>query len=156
MSNPYELGDPVVDLAQGRPMIVVGTPCESAAEWSDSNGYDLLENYANSRFNPKPGEHVVETVYVSNLQSEPSKTYTFPVSRVKLIDAHHADDGMRIADRVRSELLADLFVSATGAMEPDNTEMLESVARDAGVDEEVLELAQELADVEQTVVADDD
>lgn len=151
MSNPYEYGDPVVDLAQGRPMIVVGTPCETVEEWSDANDYNLRENYANSRFNPNPGEHVVETVYVSNLQSEPSKTYTFPVSRVKLIEAHNADDGMRIADRVRVELLEDLFAAA----DFDNPSVLKAVARDAGVDEGLITLAQELADVEQTVVADD-
>jgi len=94
----YKVGDPVVDLAQGRPMLVVRTPAKNMAEWSGDNGYDLAENYANSKFDPQPDEPVVECVYVSDIRSEPSKTYTFPVSRVALIDVHHADDGRRVYD----------------------------------------------------------
>lgn len=156
VENPYNIGDPVMDGAQGRPMVVLDAPDTTVAQWSDRNGYDLLDNYANSKFDPDAEEPVVECVYVSDVRSEPSKTYTFPVSRVRLIDAHHADDGRRLYDRVVRDVLERLWWSATGAMEPDNTAMLESVMRDAGFGQDVIDEARELADVERTVVVDDE
>jgi len=149
VQNDYQTGDPVVDLAQGRPMIVLDAPDQSVAAWSDANGYDLQENYANGKFDPAADEAVVECVYVSDVRSEPSKTYTFPVSRVALIDAHHADDGERVADRVRIDLLADLMAAATeftdGGISP---EAVMAVARHAGVADETTDVAREMADAE--------
>jgi hypothetical protein len=112
--QPYRIGDPVMDLAQGRPMIVLDAPQQNVAEWSNNNDYDLLDNYANSKFQPHASEPVVTCVYVSDVRSEPSKTYSFPVSRCKLIDAHHADDGPRVADRVLATFAEDLLETAAG------------------------------------------
>lgn len=112
VSNPYRIGDPVVDLAQGRSMVVLGAPDQTVAEWSDENNYDLEGNYANGKLGASPGECVVRCVYVSDIRSEPSKDYTFPASRVALIDAHHADDGRRIADRIIESFVTDLFETA--------------------------------------------
>jgi hypothetical protein len=153
--QPYKIGDPVVDLAQGRPMIVLDAPNESVQAWSDREGYDLADNYANGKLGADPDETVVRCVYVSDIRSEPSKDYTFPVSRVTLIDVHHADDGRRVYDRVAMDILERLFSVAAGAMEPDNTEMLHSVCRDAGLDEDVVQVARELADVADTIGGDD-
>lgn len=141
----YKIGDPVMDAAQGRPMIVVDVPDRTVAKWSGDNGYDLLSNYANSKFDPEPDEPVVECVYVSDVQSEPSKTYTFPISRVKLIDVHHADDGRRIYDRVALEVIERLFVQALDDDRGGAT--LETMALRAGFDHLVDE-AIELVDVE--------
>jgi hypothetical protein len=111
-ANPYRIADPVVDCAQGRPMVVIDAPAQTVAEWSDANNYDLTENYANSKFGCHAEEYVVECVYVSDVRSEPSKTYTFPASRLRLIDAHHADDGRRLADRVLEGVAEALFAAA--------------------------------------------
>lgn len=154
-SNPFRIGDPVMDGAQGRAMIVLDAPDQTVAEWSDANNYDLLENYANSKFDPDADEPVVECVYVSDIRSEPSKTYTFPVSRCKLIDAHHADDGRRVADRVVVDVLADIFAVAMDLEDTPETDHLATVFTVAGVDDALVDLARELADVDRTVVADD-
>jgi hypothetical protein len=109
MSNPYQVGDPVVDLAQGRPMVVLEAPDQTVAEWSEANNYELTTNYANGKLGASDDEAVVRCVYVSDIRSEPSKDYTFPVSRLALIDVHHADGGKRIAERVQIDLLAAMF-----------------------------------------------
>jgi hypothetical protein len=142
----YQIGDPVVDLAQGRPMVVVDAPTQSVQEWSEANGYDLQDNYANSKFDPQPEEGVVECVYVSDVRSEPSKTYTFPVSRVALIDVHHADDGRRIAERVQVSLLTEMFVLAIEFDEGPTPGQLETLARSAGVETDAVEAARETAE----------
>jgi hypothetical protein len=149
VSNPYQIGDPVMDAAQGRPMVVLAASDETVAAWSDANGYDLQDNYANGKFDPAPDEAVVECVYVSDVRSEPSKTYTFPVSRVRLIDAHHADDGERVAERVRTGLLADLMAAAAEFSDDGiSPEAIMAVARHAGVDDERTDVARELADAD--------
>ena len=148
-TNPFHKGDPVMDAAQGRPMVVLDAPNQTVAEWSEANNYDLTENYANSKFDAAADEFVVRCVYVSDVRSEPSKDYTFPVSRVRLIDAHHADDGMRVADRVAVDLLKQLFGAA---LDHDHTATVADVAAlvaEAGVDDEVASLGQELAEADR-------
>lgn len=133
----YKIGDPVVDLAQGRPMLVTSIPGQTVSEWSTTNNYQLLSNYANSKFDPDPDEPVVTCVYVSDVRSEPSKDYTFPVSRVKLIDVHHADDGERIHDRIVITVLA--------AFLRDDV-LTESDATVRGIDPDIVAIASELAE----------
>ena len=158
-ANPYSVGEPVLDCAQGRPMVVVNAPEETVGEWSEREDYDLTENYANSKFGAADEEWVVECVYVSDIRSEPSKTYTFPASRLRLIDVHHADDGRRIWLRVAQEVLVDLFLDLQqcvdrGDSPPAVIEWLDvSAGRLFGDD--LADEALELADVEQTVSADD-
>ena len=106
----YQIGDPVIDLANGRTMIVLDVPDQTVAEWSDANGYDLEDNYGNSKLDTTPEEGVVRCAYANSISSDPSKDYTFPVSRVCLIDAHHADGGRRMADRIVSETLTEVFL----------------------------------------------
>lgn len=151
----YHIADPVVDLAQGRPMVVVDAPDLSVAEWSDINDYDLQGNYANSKFDPEDHEAVVECVYVSDVQSEPSKTYTFPASRVALIDVHHADDGRRLYERVARGVLAAFFAQ----IDPKGEHHELSWCTDrfkAVMDEDLVDEARELADVEHTIGGGDD
>lgn len=145
MGQPYRIGDPVVDLAQGRPMVVLAAPDQTVAEWSDAEGYDLMGNYANSKFDPMPNETVVECVYVSDVRSEPSKTYTFPISRVALIDAHHADDGRRLADRVAVDLLESLFGAALDVEHTPSVDAVAALVAEAGIDEELQRVACETA-----------
>jgi hypothetical protein len=153
--NPFKIGDPVVDLAQGRPMVVLDAPDETVREWSDRENYDLTDNYANGKLGAIDDEPVVRCVYVSDIRSEPSKDYTFPISRVALIDAHHADDGRRLYDRVAVEVLARAFESMH-RYETFEDHDIDAVARHiGGVAPGVVEAARELADVEQTIQSDD-
>ena len=147
----YHIGDPVVDLAQGRPMIVLDAPDLTVAEWSDIENYDLQGNYANSKFDPADDEPVVECVYVSDVRSEPSKSYTFPVSRVALIDAHHADDGRRVYERAVRGVLAAMFGVARSFEDAPEVDALAGAARHATGDTDLVDEALELADVEQRI-----
>ena len=153
--HPYRIGDPIMDAAQGRPMVVVATPEYTVAEWSNSNDYDLAGNYANAKFDPRADEPVVECVYVSDVRSEPSKTYTFPVSRCRLIDVHHADDGRRLYDRVVRDVLEALFATAASEAMASSEGDIFDLATHADFDEDVVEEARELADVERTIGSDD-
>lgn len=152
----YHTGDPVVDLAQGRPMLVVAVPEQTVDEWSEQNNYDLTGNYANSKFDPDPEEGVVETVYLGDIRSEPSKTYTFPVSRVALIDVHHADDGRRIYERVARDVLERLFGEIIEPNEKHEADWVGERLEQAGVDPDLVAEARELADVEQRFGGDTD
>lgn len=149
----YQIGDPVVDLAQGRAMVVLGVPDMTVDEWSDTNNYELAENYANAKLDTTADEGVVRCVYVSDIRSEPSKDYTFPESRVALIDAHHADDGQRIADRIISETLADVFHVLAMNGQGHRIEGLAGMLEGEGFDPDVVSVARELADVEQRIGA---
>ena len=148
--HPFKIGDPVMDAAQGRPMVVLDVPDHTVDSWSEANGYDLLSNYANSKFDPSPDEGVVECVYVGDVRSEPSKTYTFPVSRLRLIDIHHADDGRRVGARAVRAFLVEMFVAATA----DEREHLKNAAEAAGwasVKDEALEFAKAAGEVPEHV-----
>lgn len=151
-SNPYRIGDPVVDLAQGRPMIVLDAPEQNVVEWSGDNDYNLLRNYANGKFDPDPDEYVVECVYVSDVRSEPSKSYTFPVSRVCLIDAHHADGGARIYDRIARDVMEQLFGEIVEPKERHEADWIEQRLTES-FSEDLVSEARELAEIEQTVTA---
>jgi len=152
VDNPYKTGDPVGDLAQGRPMVVLDAPAETVREWSDRENYDLTDNYANAKLGARDDEAVVRCAYISDIRSEPSKDYTFPTSRVALIDAHHADDGRRLYDRVAVEILENLMVGA----EMDNGDISKGdIAQLATytVSQSLISEASELADLEQTIPA---
>lgn len=128
-------------------MVVLEARNQTAAEWSDANNYELAENYANAKLGTDGSDAVVRCAYVSDIRSEPSKDYTFPASRVALIDAHHADDGQRVADRVREDLLADLMASALEFSDDGvSPEAIMAVARHAGIGEDMTDAARELAD----------
>jgi hypothetical protein len=154
MRQPFRVGDPVVDLAQGRPMLCLAAPETSVEEWSAENEYPLTENYANEKLDTTPGEAVVRCVYLSDIRSEPSKDYTFPASRVALIDAHHADDGRRIHDRVARDVLEQLFDAAYRSGSDQTLNVLEGLAQDA-VGKEVTSEARELASLEHTISTTD-
>jgi hypothetical protein len=132
-----QVGDVALDLAQGRPTHVVADTGLTAAEWSEANDYDLVDNYGNSRFDAAPDDRVYDVVYCSSLKSEPSKTYAFPESRLGRVETEAADGGEPVADRVRAGLLADLFAEAHHIGNGDLTDALTAVAS-AVVDDEMV------------------
>ena len=150
-ANPYRRGDPVMDAAQGRAMIVLDAPEQTVAEWSDANNYELTENYANSKFAASEEEYVVECVYVSDVRSEPSKTYTFPASRLRLIDAHHADGGRRIGSRVIQDFTIEFFRLCLQRNEQVEAEWVRESLKEIGVDADLVDEAYEVADADVTL-----
>lgn len=126
MSKTIQVGDVVLDLAQGRAMHVLERYDGDAAEWSDENDYDLTGNYGNSRLGATESDAVFECVYCNSLKSEPSKTYAFPESRLARVETEAADDGRPVADRILVNLLDELFQVAMklddGGSAPDPAE----------------------------------
>jgi hypothetical protein len=102
-------GDICLDLAQGRPVHVLEDTGLTAAEWSEQNDYDLLENYANERFDATEHDRVYDVVYCSSAKSEPSKSYAFPESRLLRSETEAADGGAPVAVRERRRTLTALL-----------------------------------------------
>lgn len=138
---PIGLGDVALDLAQGRPVHVVGVSDMTAAEWSDANNYDLAGNYANARFETSDDDRVFDCVYCSSAKSEPSKTYAFPESRLLRLETEAADDGRPVYQRVVVDVLTDVFFQA------DATDAL-AERLEGAYGSELIDEARELADVE--------
>lgn len=143
--SDLQVGDVALDMAQGRPVHVVADTGQTAREWSDANGYDLLENYGNGRLGVGPEDRVFDVVYCSDASSEPSKTYAFPESRLLRVETEAADDGRPVADRVRVEVLEALFDAAYWSGSDRTLSILEGLAQDA-VGMELTTEARELAE----------
>jgi len=154
MSNPIQVGDVCLDLAQGRPVHIVEDLQQTAAEWSDANNYKLCENYGNDRLGATDDDAVYEVVYCSNAKSEPSKTYAMPESRLLRVETEAADGGRPVADRAARNVLESLFAAAHHDDAPD-TDALKTLAYSAGIEMALVDEAAELADVERTVANDD-
>lgn len=155
-----QVGDVCLDLCQGRAVHVIEDTDMAADEWSEANGYGLVDNYGNSRMGATTDDSVFEVVYCNNLKSQPSKTYAMPSSRLGRVETEAADDGRPVADRVRSQVLESLFTAAQ-AIDFDAVGFESSdapvrrLASEAGFPDDVIDEARELADVEQTIGGDD-
>jgi len=151
MTDDIQVGDVCLDLAQGRPVHVLEATGQTAAEWSEANGYDLVKNYGNGRLGATDDDAVFEVVYCSNAKSEPSKTYAMPEARLLRVETEAADDGRPVRDRVVLDVLTQLQANSDGLHGA-----IRDCAHDAGFDPDLVDLATELADVERTIGTDDD
>ena len=140
------VGDVCLDLSQGRPVQVVEALTQNAAEWSNNNGYDLLSNYANERLEAEPSDAVFECVYVGSIQSEPSKTYAFPTSRLVRIEVEAGDEGRRVDERIAVDVLESLFDAALRSGSDETKSTLRNLAQDA-FGRDMTSEARELAEV---------
>lgn len=156
--NPEEIetGDVVLDLAQGRPMQVVGEYDgngeyePNAAGWSEDENYNLLENYGNSRLGATEEDAVFTCVYVGSVRSEPSKDYDFPVSRLARIEVEKADAMLkRPAEEIRQQLIASFAAEVSLSREDGSEEVTikELMIRAAG-NEDLVEEAFEVGGIE--------
>ena len=144
--DDIRVGDVCLDLSQGRPVQVVEALSQNAAEWSNNNGYDLLGNYANDRLESEPGDAVFECVYVGSIQSEPSKTYAFPESRLVRIEVEAGDEGRRVDERIAVDVLESLFDAALRSGSDETKSVLRNLAQDA-FGRDMTSEARELAEV---------
>lgn len=109
MQETIQTGDVCLDLAQGRACHVIDVHEGDAADWSEENNYEITENYANERLGATDDDRVYEVVYCNSAKSEPSKSYGMPESRLLRVETEAADDGRPVADRIRAEVLEDVF-----------------------------------------------
>jgi hypothetical protein len=163
--SDIQVGDVVLDLAQGCAMHVLEEYDGTAAEWSAANGYELTENYGNDRLGASDGDAVFECVYCNAINSEPSKTYAFPESRLARVETEAADDGRPVAQRVMVELLA--HIRKEMLWRHDDDDILDkglktfsaaglSAARHVGMSEDAIGEATELSQVELKAMREDD
>lgn len=141
-------GDVALNLAQGRPVHVLEDTGQTAFDWSNENGYNLLENYGNERCGTTADDRVFDVVYCSDASGEPSKTYAFPESRLLRIETEAADDGRQVYDRIVVDVLEQLFQRA-GRDDEGAMNVLEQYATDVGIDADAVSEARELAEAAQ-------
>ena len=155
LADDFEIGDPVVDLANGRNMVVVDRAADRSDDWTEANGYDLLGNTGNDRLRARAADPVFTCVYVASVGSEPSKTYDFPSARLGRPRYENAgDDVHRVYQLVARDVLDRMFQKAfettgdeeLGGIPP--VDVLETLARFADLDDDVVDEAFEMADAE--------
>lgn len=140
--RPLRVGDVCLDLAQGRPVQIISDPDQTAAEWSESNNYDLVGNYGNSRLGATEEDAVFDVVYVSNLKNQPKKSYAFPESRLGRIEVEAAEEAI---SSIQEEILFDFLVALIQeGQERDLTDLIPAL--DALLDPETVQAAEEVAD----------
>ena len=151
LADDFEIGDPVVDLANGRNMVIVDRAADRADDWTEANGYDLLGNTGNDRLRARAADPVFTCVYVVSVGSEPSKTYDFPSSRLGRAQYENAGESVhRVYELVARDILDQMFEAAFatdgdkewGGIPP--VEVLESLARFTDLDDDVVDEAFEL------------
>jgi len=145
LADDFQVGDPVVDLATGRTMLVVDRVADRTDEHSEREGFDFLENTGNERLRTSPADPVFECVYVTSVSSTPSKSYDFPSSRLGRPQYENVDGVRRVNELVAIDLLERLFDAS------DDVPRLAAEASAAGVAEETIDVARELASVEETI-----
>ena len=133
---PIEPGDVCIDLTSGRALHVMEKAADRADEWSLENNYELTENYGNARVGAAEDDTVWTCVYANSIQSEPSKDYAFPESRLRRVETERANGGERVQDEVRFEFAVQLLDAAEkevgGDVHTDVHKALRSVDRDLG------------------------
>jgi hypothetical protein len=149
------VGDVALDLAQGRPVHVIGDPDLTVAAWNAQNNYDLLENYGNQRLEATGDDRVYDVVYCSNAKSEPSRSYTMPDSRLLRVETDAADGGRPVRQRVQRETLVTVFTVLQRNGHDVEVDMLTDELGYWSFGDGVVAEARELADVDATIGGDD-
>jgi hypothetical protein len=148
LADDFQLGDPVIDLANGRNMVIIDQAAESVTEWNEHNDYDLLGNTGNSRLRVGEGDPVFTCVYVTGVDSQPSKTYDFPSSRLGRAEYENAADAT-VYELVTRDVFRRLFAAALPEEETE-ADWLEGMASYRGeFDESLVAEARELAEVDE-------
>lgn len=153
LADDFQIGDPAIDTATGRSVVIVDRAADRTDDHSEREGYDFLDNYGNQRTRARAADPVYTAVYVSSLQSKPTKSYDFPSSRLGRPEYENVDGVDRVYEMVARDLLERLFVAGTefdvdAIATADGRGVVQRLALEAGVDEDVVDEARELADVE--------
>lgn len=153
LADDFRIGDPVIDLATGRSMVVVEHLANRVDEYED---FDLLGHYAAQRTRVSPADPVIGCIYTASIQSEPSgprhgdPPYAFASSRLGRPTIESVDGYDRVyslvARDVLERLLAHRFHVDPGALD-DTDNVVYRLAIEAGLDDELVEEAHELAEI---------
>lgn len=161
LADDFQIGDPAIDTATGRSVVIVDRAADRTDDHSDAEGYDFLENYGNQRTRARAADPVYTAVYVSSLQSKPTKSYDFPSSRLGRPEYENVEGVDRVYEMVARDLLERLFVAGTefdvdAIATDDGRGIVQRLALEAGVGEDVVDEARELAEVETDFGGDGD
>lgn len=158
LARDFKVGDPVVDLAQGRRMTIVGTTGETAAEADRDRPFDILENYGNARLRVREGDPMYTCVYTSQVgTSPPSQKYDMPSSRLGRPLYENVDGVDRVWNTIARAALAAAFGAMLRNASIDDDEVEATAAHVGGVDAEIVDEALELARAgEESAPEDDD
>ncbi|MDY6779093.1 MAG: hypothetical protein SV760_00790 [Halobacteria archaeon] len=156
LADDFDLGDPAIDLATGRTVVIVDRVADRTDKHSERENYEFTENYGNERTRVNDADPVFEAVYVNSLSSKPSKSYDFPSSRLGRPEYENVDGVDRVYDLVARDVLEAVFDSMLRNQKLDADDV-EAVAKHIGVvDPDLVDEARELAEVEADFGGDDD
>lgn len=159
LARDFKIGDPVVDLATGRRMTLVGVTGETAEEADRDRPFDILDNYGNARLRVRRGDPMYTCIYTSQVgTSPPGKKYDMPSSRLGRPVYENVDGVDRVFDTVARAALASVFESMYRNRSIDDDEIVATAAHVGGVEsttvDEALEMAEAAVGVDPT--EDDD
>lgn len=145
MDAAIKVGDVVHDLVERGKMQVVDEK-GTVADVRDAEGFDLAEYKAHPLLNVEDSDRVYTCVYLPDSPTMSfSGTYDFPESRLARIPVEEANQELQHPNwRLMVDLLDAMLAAASGAMEPDHRDLVEQIARDAGIPDPIVDEAAEL------------
>ena len=145
-------GDVCIDLVERGKIFVMERAAISVRKHREREDYNIDDYKANSLLDVGNEETVWTCVYLPDKpQTEFSGTYDFPESRLARVPVEEASQDLRRSqERLIVSVLESLFGAVRRSGSEETNEIVTSVARDA-LDEDLVDEARELADVEQTV-----
>jgi len=145
-----KVGDVAIDLVKRGKVQVVGRAAKTVEEHQQREDYDIASYKANALLDVRDDEPVYSVVY---LPDEPSTsfsgTYDFPASRLARVPVEQANDDLRrLQHDLAVDLLEALFRRAYRDDMASSPDALYDLATHAGLPQELVDEAEELADVE--------
>ncbi len=150
-------GDVVHDLVERGKMQVIEKAADSVAAYREREDFDLAEYKSHPLLDVSAHEPVYTCVYLPDSPTTSfSGTYDFPRSRLARVPVEEANQDLeRIQDAQTIDLLARLMVAGEEWSDPDTFDEVALLAKDAGIAEDLVTAARELADVERTIGGDE-
>lgn len=151
MTDPrIKTGDVCIDLVERGKLQVVSKAADTVREHREREDFDLAEYKAHPLLDVREDEPVYECVYLSSDPSVSySRTYDFPRSRLARQPVEEADENLeRVQESLVVSLLEALFATADRDDMASSMAGLVDVAVHAGIDDELVSAAEELAEVE--------
>jgi len=158
-------GDVCIDLVERGKVYVMERAAISVRKHREQESYDISDYKANALLDVRDEETVWTCVYLPDKpQTEFSGTYDFPESRLARVPVEEANQDLRKPqERLVVTVFESLFGMATTldedwAVEAQNFEQALAVltANTSALDDDLVDEARELADIEETVPVEDE
>lgn len=146
-----KVGDVCTDLVKRGKVQVVGKTADTVEEHQQTESYDIQTYKANALLDVADDEPVFSVVY---LPDEPgtsfNKTYDFPRSRLARVPVEEANDELdRVQRGLAIQILFNLYQTSGSDDMATTMEAFHDVASHSPIPADVVEVAAELADVEE-------